>query len=58
MGLMEDSFIFRGKVPDDKHRLKIWLNGKSRYIYNTDKYLDNIGFLSIYSPNKYTHIYI
>ena len=26
--LMEDSFMFRGKVPDDKHRLKIWLNGK------------------------------
>ena len=24
---MEDSFIFKGKVPDDKHRLKIWLNG-------------------------------
>ena len=24
---MEDSFIYRGKVPDDKHRLKIWLNG-------------------------------
>ena len=29
MGLMEDSFIFRGKVPDDKHILQIWLNGIS-----------------------------
>ena len=27
IGLMEDRFIFRGKVPDDKHILKIWLNG-------------------------------
>ena len=40
---MEDSFIFRGKVPDDKHRLKIWLNVNSIYIlkYLTISYYDN-----------------
>ena len=24
---MKDSLIFRGKVPDDKRKLKLWLNG-------------------------------
>ena len=33
MGLMEDSFIFRGKVTDDKDRLKICINGKSMYSF-------------------------
>ena len=39
---MEDSFIFRGKVPDDKHRLKIWLNGQCNLLkFLTISCLDN-----------------